>query len=1384
MSKENMEKLNKLISNISDKYNEYENILQNTLGQLKVIRPKIKPILKELEKAKLDLVDYLNNRLKTIESINEFSIEEIMNLLYPLPDDEFFNLKLNNHLIMKQYEDTQNVKELVEKLYSVYSSSKDKPIIKDLNSNLFILQSFQKILKNYIGTKSIYNGILVIHGTGVGKTCTGITMAEGLKDFVELSKKKIHILRADEFQRQIFVINKVKNGEPQIQCTGRTYVDIVEKEEKFKEALIRCQQGFDDECKIFEKGVKKELKKYYNFTTYRKWASSLARSISTKTRSLDDLAAHQKKIEIIRKEFNNSVLIIDEAHNLRNERLDDETGFNVTSLLEQVLLYSQNMKVILLSATPMYNEPADILQLLNYLLINDNRPRLERKDIFKESNITDKGEKTLRKYSTGYISYIRGNDPIKFPLRLDADVNMPDKIIKKYPSYSIINKKLADDEKLKYLKIIGCELQSIQEEIIGKLLDSKKDLNLIEEVSNNILDYENTLDFEKLKINKLNNEKNSGKSSKLLSLKSSKTSMKSNFDSIKDYSSLLSKNIRTKLTSLNKNEINDMNELALDDMDDIQLSVALSRELQISTFVYQSLKEASDDINFTYGASGFSSIFQKSQKGNTYQFRDEDYAKNYMGESLKNYGCKIYECLKSIEKSNGPVFVYGKYVYGSILPMAIALELAGYSRFDGLKPLIDNKHKKPANGFEYIIYTGRNDLTTSKEKKFFDLRQEMIKRPEVKVILASDKGSEGLNLFGFRELHILDPWHNINLLEQTIGRVIRTYSHEHLPPAHRNATIHMHSTIFSNSSKYKKYETYDLHTYSLCERKAIGSSRVENILRNNAIDCLLNKPWNQRRKEDYNKKFEIITSHDKKINYNFYDKPFSKNTLYLKDSEYMCYVEEKNKPQLFKKISKVSQDLNKILNRDLYFYNLELRELIEKIINEITANMNLQYEDLIRIVKSATLNIKSSFGIENINSILEYIINYFKNNNIVIMINKKEHYITSTKVNGKYLLRLLAVDNYNPKLAIANQKNILKKHEHKLELIKKHEKLLKPSTYELGHVDKIDVNPLISMLFKQKHKQISKTELNYKSIILKIKKSVNKIIFEDELENNNGLDNLNNSNDVINKIEFKTNLNLSLDNFINEIYQVIFDRLLPIEKKFLLQNLVKKIKHKRKLSKLERILINLIRYNFVNVDEVVKTDITVNRSAKFIYYEDYIAHPEKLYGFLYYDTDNLKLYKYTKYKSDDENNNTYDIKNFFVEDKIKLNTLTTYRWRIMENQTPNLLFGFINYVSKTQIAKFKIMDYLEHGTFVKSVKGFECLSKLSNDLFKYISKIEPNYKDYIKENQKNKKYLCGNLELLLRYNTNKDGDMTNPFIKRFFFTPEEYAIYQMYNEIV
>ena len=60
----------------------------------------------------------------------------------------------------------------------------------------------------------------------------------------------------------------------------------------------------------------------------------------------------------------------------------DSSYTKTLPIIKTVIKYAKNTKLILMTATPMYNQPNEIVELLNLLLLNDNRPLLKRSDLF------------------------------------------------------------------------------------------------------------------------------------------------------------------------------------------------------------------------------------------------------------------------------------------------------------------------------------------------------------------------------------------------------------------------------------------------------------------------------------------------------------------------------------------------------------------------------------------------------------------------------------------------------------------------------------------------------------------------------------------------------------------------------------------------------------------------------------------------------------------------------------------------------------------------------------------------------------------------------------------------------------------------------------------
>ena len=68
----------------------------------------------------------------------------------------------------------------------------------------FRMQPHQEFVRNFLSPETPYNGILLFHGTGVGKTCAAIGITEGLRDHVHKNGKKIYILSSENIRPNFY----------------------------------------------------------------------------------------------------------------------------------------------------------------------------------------------------------------------------------------------------------------------------------------------------------------------------------------------------------------------------------------------------------------------------------------------------------------------------------------------------------------------------------------------------------------------------------------------------------------------------------------------------------------------------------------------------------------------------------------------------------------------------------------------------------------------------------------------------------------------------------------------------------------------------------------------------------------------------------------------------------------------------------------------------------------------------------------------------------------------------------------------------------------------------------------------------------------------------
>jgi superfamily II DNA or RNA helicase len=294
----------------------------------------------------------------------------------------------------------------------------------------FKLQSNQRFLRRVMSPESPTRSLLMVHGTGVGKTCTAIQIAEEYIIRPEFQDKRVLVLAnpsvQENFKAQIFDISRVSVDADGLllskQCTGRRYLDIIQRSQS--ESLRYTDKASQQRVMNL---ANKIIGEFYEFVGYQTFANMIDRQkLIAKTDN------DMKKW--IHETFDNRLIIIDEAHNLK-ETTESETNKLVAIAIEQILKNAEGVTLVLLTATPMYDTFDEIVYYINLFLWNERK--LERTKMIKTSDIfTESGEfregyeKQFRGWCQTYISFVRGENPFTFPFRLpppDLMIALPDR---------------------------------------------------------------------------------------------------------------------------------------------------------------------------------------------------------------------------------------------------------------------------------------------------------------------------------------------------------------------------------------------------------------------------------------------------------------------------------------------------------------------------------------------------------------------------------------------------------------------------------------------------------------------------------------------------------------------------------------------------------------------------------------------------------------------------------------------------------------------------------------------------------------------------------------------------------------------------------------------
>lgn len=254
---------------------------------------------------------------------------------------------------------------------------------------------------------------------------------------------------------------------------------------------------------------------------------------------------------------------------------------------------------------------------------------------------------------------------------------------------------------------------------------------------------------------------------------------------------------------------------------------------------------------------------------------DEDSRLSQLEKLSTKYAFIVRELIKH---KNEKAFVYCSFVRGSgILLFGAILEHFGFDQLDTsifnpqheeLKSeddvTLDEKSsasqeffnvdtiKKNRNRFAVITGNSVSPYVADRIINSLYNNPKNLYGDYLRIILGSHVIGEGSSLFAVRQLHITSPHWNNAVTKQAIGRGLRAFAHDLLPPEERYIKVYRHASVFVSDKKASDKKSIDMRMYKLSEDKDIAIKKVERAMKESAVDCFLNRKRNIRLDLDKN----------------------------------------------------------------------------------------------------------------------------------------------------------------------------------------------------------------------------------------------------------------------------------------------------------------------------------------------------------------------------------------------------------------------------------------------------------------------------------------------------------------------------------------------------
>ena len=690
------------------------------------------------------------------EELSEQEIIRLMNMdyIYPTPVDDNFQYKIYKkrefyyNKIFDRPDDNVNIKEYMARKCN----------------EQFETQEHQQFIATYINTQSPYTGVLLFHGTGTGKTISAISIAENFKNNVNKYGTKIYVIVPgpiikDSWKRDI------------IKATGNTYVN--------KYLLATCTDN-----KLLQSEINNGLHiilQYYKFMSYKSFHKRVLGEKIIEKKMVDNKlktffrktknGEYERESQIDKiYNLNNTLLIIDEAHNF--------TGNEYGESLKKIINDSTNLRIVLLTATPMKNRADDIIELINFLRPCDDL--IKRDKLFvpidqineNDTMIKEDGIAYFKKMISGYVSSLRGYNPLTFANRNDVGI--------------ITNN-------MEFTKIIPCEMHDFQHNHYTDVLSTANDA--LDRVSESICNFV---------FPGMNEDKND-----IIGYHGN-AGFKSVYNQVDTNIKIINTLLHKKFNIPNNN--NDIIQTSKDKM--LSGKFMHIDYLHLFSIKFSTCLKNLDKL--VYGNSGVRTAFVYS---------------NFVITGIKTF-CEI---LLQNGYINYEQYITNGEVYDNTKCYYCGTENSKHNN-------ISDHLFKPATFIAIIGKTNEDEGEYVQDSKFKIIQDIFNSRHNydgkyIKFILGSGIVKEGASFLNVGEVHIIDVYYNLNKIDQIVGRTIRHCSHNDIVQrTGERYSVNEYKYCIIIDGEISSEE----NLYIKAEKKHYDVKKIERAMRESAIDCPLN----------------------------------------------------------------------------------------------------------------------------------------------------------------------------------------------------------------------------------------------------------------------------------------------------------------------------------------------------------------------------------------------------------------------------------------------------------------------------------------------------------------------------------------------------------------